>query len=449
MLGTTLCLGLALYLLLRQFRLRGYEPRYIPTTWLKERWRAWAPAKKGPAAPHANTADAMNIVRRSRGYDGLSAVELGVGGGGDGGVDRHTSVRSVMTLPAYTTTPRATEQLLGREGERAGIDTVVEFPETADEEESRRDTEMEGLYQIRAAQREQNAARRAEVEAREEARRLRRGARSRGDRAALEALRLQGQQRRDTARAAAAAGRAPNTRDLAAERRELSAQRDVARKVGSVAYAALGVARHDGSRLRSDSASSDARPLLDAAAGMGGTGRPTTPDARRGLRDRAASINTMDDDDAAGSVARSSFGLATPPLRGESPAARSRSRAPSMLQLSTTSLPLALGDVDADDGDGDVAARMPPPEYVDPGPDDAVEGQWRREHGQDGAARGQTISPTRGEAPPYESPTAASGPGSAAFSRLPSIRIVPFTPVVDGRDGGADAWPAPVGGGGT
>ena len=61
------------------------------------------------------------------------------------GIDRNTSVRSVMTLPAYAPTARDDERIIGREGERGGIDTVLEFPETAEDEEERRDNEMESL----------------------------------------------------------------------------------------------------------------------------------------------------------------------------------------------------------------------------------------------------------------------------------------------------------------
>jgi hypothetical protein len=57
--------------------------------------------------------------------------------------DRNTSVRSVMTLPAYRQKATDTEQVLGREGERDGIDVVVEFP-TAEDEEAMRDDE--GLH---------------------------------------------------------------------------------------------------------------------------------------------------------------------------------------------------------------------------------------------------------------------------------------------------------------
>ncbi len=63
------------------------------------------------------------------------------------GVDRNTSVRSVMTLPAYSSAARENERILGREGERGGIDNVIELPETVDEEERVREEEMESLYQ--------------------------------------------------------------------------------------------------------------------------------------------------------------------------------------------------------------------------------------------------------------------------------------------------------------
>jgi hypothetical protein len=72
---------------------------------------------------------------------------------GTAGVDRNTSVRSVMTLPAYSRSVRENERVLGREGERAGMDNVVELPETAEDEESQRNDEMESLYQIRLARR--------------------------------------------------------------------------------------------------------------------------------------------------------------------------------------------------------------------------------------------------------------------------------------------------------
>jgi hypothetical protein len=165
------------------------------------------------------------------------------------GVDRNTSVRSVMTLPAYSSAARDNEQILGREGERGGIDTVLEFPETNDDEEQRRDGEMESLYQIRLA-------RRREAAEREERRQARREARARGDTAALAEIR----------RRAEAAAEESLSQALIVEHQ--SANRD--RKVSQVQYGDLGVARHDGTRLRANSTESDNRPLLDSAASISG-----------------------------------------------------------------------------------------------------------------------------------------------------------------------------------
>ncbi|KAK3068930.1 hypothetical protein LTS18_000474, partial [Coniosporium uncinatum] len=181
------------------------------------------------------------------------------------GVDRNTSVRSVMTLPAYNPNPREHETVIAREGERGGIDVVISFPETVEEEEDRRDQEMESLYQIRRARREEAAAR-------EERRRLRREARARGDWAEVERLRLESMMRADnTARAGAGAGELESSQALIAEHQAATRQRE--RRVSSVQYADLGVARHDGSRVRANSTNSvdsDNRPLLDSAASISG-----------------------------------------------------------------------------------------------------------------------------------------------------------------------------------
>lgn len=181
------------------------------------------------------------------------------------GVDRNTSIRSIMTLPAYDPEPREDEQVLAREGERAGIDVVIEYPEDASEEETTRDNEMESLYQIRLA-------RRAEAAEREERRRLRREARARGDFQALDRLRM------DSRRRAGEGREALLSNQLIAEHQAAQQRRERERRVSSVQYAQLGVQRHDGTRLRSHSTDSDNRPLLDSAASMSGvsvgSGRP-------------------------------------------------------------------------------------------------------------------------------------------------------------------------------
>ncbi|KAF1933853.1 uncharacterized protein M421DRAFT_45 [Didymella exigua CBS 183.55] len=200
---------------------------------------------------------------RDREMSGASNAERQAG---TAGVDRNTSVRSVMTLPAYSRSVRENERVLGREGERAGMDNVVELPETADDEESQRNEEMESLYQIRLA-------RRAEAAEREARREARRDARARGDTIALAEIRRRAEEAADLS----------VSQMLIAEHQTRS--RD--RRVSSVAYGDLGVARHDGTRLRANSHDSDNRPLLDSAASISGiSGRS------RGLTNQ--STNTLD-----------------------------------------------------------------------------------------------------------------------------------------------------------
>jgi hypothetical protein len=174
----------------------------------------------------------------------------------EAGVDRNTSVRSVMTLPAYSQAPKESELVIGREGERAGMDTVVEFPETFDEEEERREDEMESLYQIRLA-------RRRELVAQEQRRQERRIAHERGDFERLQELRLQSRLRAESANAGS------NTDPSAATMLAEHQSRGRERRVSSVSYADVGHVRHDGSRLRANSEESERGGLLDGAAPMG------------------------------------------------------------------------------------------------------------------------------------------------------------------------------------
>ncbi|KAF2663204.1 hypothetical protein BT63DRAFT_419267 [Microthyrium microscopicum] len=176
----------------------------------------------------------------------------------DATVDRHSSVRSIMTLPPYSVSARPSEQVIAREGERAGVDVVLEHPETVNEEEERRDEEMESLYQIRRARREEAAER-------EERRRLRREARARGDMATLRRLQVESQRR-----AEAQAEGATVSAQLIAEHQNKTRER----RVSSVQYHNLGVAHHDGSRVRATSIDSDNRPLLSSAASFAGSNRP-------------------------------------------------------------------------------------------------------------------------------------------------------------------------------
>ena len=199
------------------------------------------------------------------------------------GVNRNTSIRSIMTLPPYHPTPHPHERLIAREGERAGVDTVIEFPETAEEEEERREQDMESLYQIRQT-------RRREINERNDRRRERREAREAGDWARLEQLRLQSEARaRARAGSAGSAGSSTTSLPIAAasassmiaDHHARNSSND--RRVSSVSYAELGLARHDGSRLRADSVESDHRPLLESAASMGADQRNASSSRRSSI----------------------------------------------------------------------------------------------------------------------------------------------------------------------
>ncbi|KAI1868574.1 uncharacterized protein JN550_006490 [Neoarthrinium moseri] len=185
----------------------------------------------------------------------------------DSTVDRNTSVRSVMTLPAYRNKASENEQVLGREGERDGVDVVVEMP-TVEDAEAMREEEMETMYQIRLA-------RRQEIAEREERRRQRREARARGDTVALSEL-------NERARAASQSSAVSELRE---DHQRIKNQRQ--RAVSSVSYADLGVARHDGTRLRANSNESERIGLLSDAASIALSTR--SPSALSHRRDRSAS----------------------------------------------------------------------------------------------------------------------------------------------------------------
>ena len=174
---------------------------------------------------------------------------------------------------------------------------VIEFPETAEEEESRRDEHMEALFQIRQT-------RRVEAAEREDRRRRRREARERGDTMALEAIRIESRQVRARAESAAerlatsdggragggggggvggAIGGASNTSlPLSLLSLEQASRIERERRISSVSYADVGLARHDGTRVRASSESE--RPLLEGAMSMGS--RPHSPSLMGGGRQR-------------------------------------------------------------------------------------------------------------------------------------------------------------------
>ena len=212
------------------------------------------------------------------------------------GVNRTTSISSVLTLPAYTAAARPTERIVGREGERGGVDVVLEYPETAEEEEARREEEMASLYNIRTA-------RRAERQAREDERqsRLRQDrdedlangqdedpARNQANRLPAGNSMLDVPSTLTTSnRSSIGTGNEISSDALLANHQ--AAMLNNSRRTSSVAYDSVGVAFHNGTRVRasSDAGSAiaadndtDGRsaadvPLLSSAASMDGTGVST------------------------------------------------------------------------------------------------------------------------------------------------------------------------------
>lgn len=292
----------------------------------------------------------------------------------NGGVQRETSVRSIMTLPPYSVSPKPTEQIVAREGERGGMDMVVEFPETVDEQEQRREDQMESLYQLRLQ-------RRQELDEREARRRERREARARGDSARLEQLAAESRARNNRRNAANASNTSLNATAIVAEHQ--SRERD--RRISSVSYASIGRVRHDGSRLRADSHDSDHHPLLpNAVVDSSSPSLMDAPSVRSRVQSFASSIMT----------ASTSMTEAEP------------------LVLRPTSTHLSSRPVSVsqpDEGDLGTLNIPPPPDYEHL--------DW-------------------GEAPAYESPTLERHPSPTPgprqlpqLSRLPAIHVNVASPM--------------------
>lgn len=240
------------------------SPKYLPGKRLKDKWNRWNAGRSyGQLSNGSSSNQAGDTAYHGSGRSGGS--EMNTTDNSTNGVRRETSVRSVITLPPYSAAPKPEEQIIAREGEREGMDVVVEFPETAEEEEARREELMEGLYQIRVQRRQEHAEREARRQARREAR-------QRGDFIRLEELRLQSTIR-DRSRSEARGNRGNNnSRNQSATTLLAESQsRGRDRRIASVSYAALGRVRHDGSRLRNNSTDSDNRPLLQGS-GDGFTG---------------------------------------------------------------------------------------------------------------------------------------------------------------------------------
>ncbi|KAK7752996.1 hypothetical protein SLS62_004945 [Diatrype stigma] len=291
-----------------------------------------------------------------------------------GHVTREASVRSVLTLPAYRHNPNENEQVLGREGERGGVDTVVECP-TAEDIEAMRDEEMEALYQVRVERRQQLAQR-------EERRRMREEARRRGDMVALAELRAQG---RSSVSNSNAVDELRQAHVQAKERRQ--------RAVSSVSYHELGIARHDGTRIRAGSTDSERIGLLSDAASMTAPSTHTThehpqPPPSMHQRERStSSILSLDSESGLPSPGLSTGGLprsgaATPRMSnshtfaGSSPEIIVESDLGEIGMLPTQSPPdyeeVSLDDVRS--GSNTPAFNEPPPNYPGPGPTS----EWER-----------------------------------------------------------------------
>lgn len=237
------------FLLARHLRQRHFEPKYIPGKYFKRKWKQWHPGSASYGqVPNQGAANGDQDTR----YQGAGATNPEMTT--TAGVQRETSIRSIITLPAYSPSPKPTEQVIGREGEREGMDMVVEFPETSEEQETRREDQMESLYQIRLQ-------RRQELADREARRQERRSARARGDSVRLEELAAESRARTRRHQA-----NSSNTSLSAATAIAEHQSRERDRRISSVSYASIGHVRHDGSRLRADSHESDHHPLLENAA---------------------------------------------------------------------------------------------------------------------------------------------------------------------------------------
>ncbi|KAL8419885.1 hypothetical protein RB594_002877 [Gaeumannomyces avenae] len=350
---------------IRSLRVRHPEPKYIPTPFLKRIWENWTPSSArymrpagdgngrwgAPGAPGAR-GDQRNGQSSSEAT--LTTVPMQSSSNATVTIDRHTSVRSVMTLPEYRTKVAEGEQVLGVEGERDGIDVVVELP-TAEEEEALRDEEMEGLFQIREARRRQLAEREQRNQRREQAR-------AGNDVVALRAV-------RDEARAA----RVNNTEEIEALREmQDQAKQKRQRAVSSVSYAEIGLVRHDGTRARANSNESERMGLLSDTASIAALSIATSTRTGSSLADRRSQATGRPRSSSVLSVEtyRSQPGSPGQSPRnspGLSPGLSRRSRAssrPRRLSAASTihagSSPEIIDAAEADLGGGYLSQRAPP-----------------------------------------------------------------------------------------
>ncbi|KAK3393550.1 hypothetical protein B0H63DRAFT_19528 [Podospora didyma] len=388
---------IAAILLMRFLRSRYSNPKFIPTPYLKRLWTNWT--VPGSDTKHsyeqAGGGDDDMIRQANRMQQGTLEAELAETQAQNGtatatttaGVDRNTSVRSIMTLPVYRPKAIETEQVIGREGERDGIDVVVEMP-TAEDEEAMREQEMNALYQIRAARRRQIAER-------EERRRLRREAREANNLPALQDLREQ------------ARGQATRNNEEIEELRQghERVRESRQRAVSSVSYGDLGVVRADGTRLRANSTESERIGLLsDAASIAASTTAPTLSHRRERSGSSALSIDTARSNEHPESLATlgSAYSLAS-----TSGATRSRANSgantPRASSTRAGSSPEIIDAEDVDLGDN----NMPPPGYDEVSLDELTP-----------AHSGRTSAMSGRNSPYNEPPPEYPGPSQARNNRL-------------------------------
>ena len=404
---SVLILLYVLYLYLRMVRARNQDPKYVPTSFLKSRWRAWNPANYGriakPAPSHTRdnslSGTPLNTTTIAPNSTGNSAAPSSTVSTStrtnNTNIDHRLSVRSIISLPPYNPEARPTEQVIAREGERGGIDTVVEFPETEGELEEQREAEMQTLYAIRQARRQQQAER-------DERRAAIREARERHDYRRLEELeREQRQRNREEREARNNATGLAATQDVGLLIAELQSQREARkdRRVPEVSYGHLGLARHDGSRIRADSVESDARPLLSSAASMASSPGNSRAPSPSGLSRTASSRSRV----------RGHY-------RGASQTSIASTVAHETDQLTPQTSP-EQGHGGEDDQQ-DIPAHEPPSyENHCAANGGCPEGAHRH---ADGSMHGVPSE----EAPPYSSPVAGRGEGPS----LPAIVIGGATP---------------------
>ncbi|KAJ5579801.1 uncharacterized protein N7459_005786 [Penicillium hispanicum] len=363
------------FFLARYFRQRNFEPKYIPGKFLKRKWKQWGPGGASYGQVPTQATGNADQDTSYRGAGGTGPEMTTTTPNSNSGVQRETSIRSIITLPPYSPNPKPTEQVVAREGERGGMDMVVEFPETAEEQEARREEQMESLYQIRLQ-------RRQELAERESRRQERRDARARGDSVRLEELAAESRARSNRRREASTSNTSLPASTVVADHQA----RERERRISSVSYAELGHVRHDGSRLRADSHDSDNHPLLqDAAVISSSPSLMDNPSMYSRVQSFASSIMTTD----TGATEIDPLALGPTSTRGSS--------RPLSQTLSHT-----LSHTD----EGDLGATNIPP------PPDYEQLDW-------------------GEAPAYSSPVTGRHEGlqGLGLTRLPSIHVDAASPI--------------------